>query len=108
MPNISDINKIIVYNCVTYYGEIWRLRNERRNHEVAKKERLLEWAKSEYTLFKNHTDANVSRYFANYYMLKNWSADAIKNWLINLHTFKKNSDCRRDTGDIRSYLLPQG
>ena len=99
-------NKIIVRLCVKHYVALWRARNERKNDPVLRKQRFLEWAENENALLKNHIDPNVARYLEQYDSIKKMSADAIKLWLHNLHTFKKNSK-HVVTNDIRSFLVPR-
>ena len=101
-----DVNKILIYQCVKYYSKIWRERNVRRNYEVIRRKRLIDWATAEVNWFANHTNAKISKYLASFSDVRHMSSDAIQQWLTNLHFFKKNAG-KEENYDIRSFFMPE-
>ena len=99
-------NKIIVKECVLYYGKLWMKRNERRNSEVIRRRRLLDWAKCEVDSIENYRHVNVAQFIeTTYERVQRMSADAIQRWLCQLHTLRKKNKVTQNS-DIRSFFMP--
>lgn len=72
-------NKILVKECVRYYGVLWLKRNERRFSENVRRKRLLEWAEVEVVAVENFRSPVVSKFIATTYdQVREMTANAIK------------------------------
>ena len=87
----AKLNRIIVYEAVHHYCSNWRARNTRRNCPVARRERILQWAKEEYQSLENYKTTHLAKYMANYERVIILDTDSIKRWLISLHTLRKSN-----------------
>lgn len=98
-------NRIIVFEAVSHYCINWRSRNNRRNSDIVKRERILNWTKAEKLNFQNYKSSHLASYMANYDRVVKLDTDSIQRWLISLHTLRKKT-VRPDSMDIRSFFLP--
>lgn len=66
----SDVNATLAKLCVDFYITQWKRRNERRNSQVIRKERLLEWAQREYNDPQNQLNIKTARYLQNFAQIR--------------------------------------
>lgn len=99
-------NKILVHECVSFYCKMWLKRNDRRNSEQCRKQRLVDWLDEEVQEIGNSKYLSVTKFIrAGYDQIRKMSADAIQRWLFQLHALRKKSEKSKMT-DIRTFMVP--
>jgi len=99
------LNMIIVRECVHFYGQCWKHRNEIMHDPVKQKERLIKWYESE----KEEGSQSVSRQMRMYVDkckldVERCTSDTIRRWIMNKRTMKKKVE-KMPANDVRRHLM---
>ena len=96
---------ILARECVYFYNQCWKHRNEIMHDPIKQKERMMRWYENEKEKGSQSTSRQIRMYVDKCKLdVERCNSDTIKRWIMNKRTIEKKVE-KIPANDIRRYLI---